>query len=204
MLPTPELTFDEAAHRYAINGRPVPSVTQVIDWMSDYGFVKDDVMEHARQLGDAVHSATELYDLDNLDDSSVDPLVRPYLNAWIRFREETGFVPDLIEQLIYSKSRMFAGKLDRTGILRGYSIQPILLDIKSTATVMPTCGPQTAGYHQGLREMGYPPAVKGMQRYTIHLRDDGTYRLQPHKDPNDINIFLCSLSLHNWRNSHGT
>jgi hypothetical protein len=197
------LQFDEARHEYTVDGRVVPNVTRIIDWMNDYAHVPADVMQRARELGTAVHLATALYDNDNLDESSVDPAVRPYLEAWIEFRAAQGFTPLLVEHRIHSAVHGYAGTLDRVGLLRGVA-QNVLIDIKASAAVMPANGPQTAAYKQGLVESGFVGAGK-LSRYTLRLCPELSppYRLTQHNGPTDLPIFMSALNLYRWRTVHG-
>jgi hypothetical protein len=132
-----------------------------------------------------------------LDDKSVDPAVRPYLDAWIRFREDTSLVMELIEHRVYSSHHGYAGTLDR--VARG-ALGHALIDIKACAKIMPANGPQTAAYKQALIERSHVGA-QCLRRYTVRLDPDLTppYRIEPHHDPNDFNVFLCSLQIANWR-----
>lgn len=137
------LHFDEGAHRYTYNGVMVPNVTSVLEATLDqFAHVPADRLEYAREIGQAVHTATALYDLDDLVFDSVPLAVLPYLEAWIRFRSETGFMPSGIEERVFHPRHFYAGTLDRTGELFGVDS---LIDIKS-GVLMPSVGPQTAAY----------------------------------------------------------
>ena len=85
------LLFDEVSHTYTAGGVVVPSVTQILAPLNDLSFIGPEVLAYKRALGTAVHKATELYDLGELDESSVADVVRPYLDAWIRLRTELQF-----------------------------------------------------------------------------------------------------------------
>lgn len=197
---TPELYFDAAEHRYSIGGIELPSVTSCIDWLNNYAGVPAHVLEHAREIGEAVHVATALNDRDDLVEESVHPTVRPYLEAWRRFRYDSGFIVELCEQSVYSRAHWFAGTLDRVGHFAPTKASG-LIEIKTTAKIMPGNGAQTAAYKKCLAEMGYPDAVD-LRRYTVLLGDDGRYRIREHTDHQDINVFLCSLTLANWRKNN--
>lgn len=183
------LTFDPDAHRYAWCGKPVPNVTSVLSvvGMGEFGYVSEDVLRFARDRGRAVHAATALDDMAELDESSVDPIAVPYLDAWRKFRRETGFTPTAIEQKVYHKIYRYAGTLDREGV---FGDADVLLDIK-TGTPQRSTGPQTAAY---LAARGGKRA-----RYAVFLQQNGKYNLVPHKDRNDLAVFLAALTIYNWK-----
>lgn len=193
------LSFDAVRHEYRLDGMPVPSVTQVIDFLNDYAGVNPAALEVARARGEAVHLATALDDNNDLDESSVDPIVMPYLVAWHRFKSETQFVCELIETRVYSDRYRYAGTPDRYGYFpsRRYSA---VLDLKTTAQIMPATGPQTAAYAAALVENGF---AKKPRRFTVQLRTDSSYRLIEHDDAADLSVFLSALTLYNWRKKHG-
>lgn len=183
------LTFEPVEHRYAWNGKPVPNVTNVLDAaaVNELGFVNDKVLAFTRARGQAVHAATALDDLGDLDEMSVDSYAAPYLAAWRRFRAETGFVPTAVEQRVYHKLYRYAGTLDREGVL---GKEDVLLDLK-TGVPSAMTGPQTAAYL----------AARGgkRKRYAVYLQRDGRYHLVAHNDPNDLAVFLAALTIFNWR-----
>lgn len=198
------LEFDEAGHRYTLDGLEVPSVTQVIGFLNNYSGIPPAVMELARDRGDAVHFATALHDGNDLDVESLDPRIAPYLAAWIRFRFDIDFDPVHIEQRVVSLKHRYAGTLDRMGLIRcGSRAKAALVDIKCTAALPLSAGPQTAAYDLAARESvdGWPLRV---QRYTVQLRPDGTYRMTEHANPGDAGVFLSALNLHNWRLKHAS
>ncbi|TAM15932.1 MAG: hypothetical protein EPN65_16595 [Pandoraea sp.] len=189
-------TFDPKSHTYRIDGKEIPSVTSVLSPMIDYSMVPRDTLERARRLGQAVHRMTELYDLDDLDMDDLADELKPYLTAWIKFRAETGFVPETIEKQMHHPSLRYAGTPDRSGLIKG---RRAVIDIKKMATLGPVIGLQLAAYKEMFEKGGTPIA----ERYALGLRPDGTYRLTPYTDPGDWPAFLALLTLRNWRAKHG-
>ena len=199
------LTFREDDHSYFLDGVRIPSVTQVLKGagLIDYsgllnmpdGYKR---LQAAQRFGTAVHKACELYDLDNLDEQSLDPALRPYLDGWIKFLDESDFVIENIEMMVCSVKYRFAGKLDRSGLL--YDKRTIL-DIKSSFEIMPANHIQNGGYTIAYNE-GKQVKDKVYQRAVVQLRGDGTYKIELSKDPNDLNIFLSALTIHNFKEAH--
>jgi len=192
-----KLEFNPEGHEYRFGGIRVPNVTGIIDSVCNaYGYVDKELLDYAKELGTAVHLATELYDNDDLDVQSVELSIVPYLEAWINFRNETGFEPITIEQRIFNKRYYYAGQLDRTGILFD---DLCLVDIKSGAP-MPYVGPQTAAYTEA---HNYRNKEKIKKRYVVYLMNTGLYRLVSLDDKSDFSVFLSFLQIHNWRLKHG-
>ncbi|WP_431068232.1 hypothetical protein [Ralstonia holmesii] len=191
-----ELRFDEAKHEYFVRGVRYPSVTQILAPLVDYSQVPRAVLERARKLGQAVHRMTELYDLDDLDMDDLADELRPYLTAWIKFRAETGFVPESIEKRLYHPALRFAGTPDRSGLINR---RRAVIDIKKMLYLGPVIGLQLAAYKELFEKNG----THVEDRYALGLRADGTYRLQEFKDKTDWPTFLSLLTTRNWREKHG-
>jgi len=181
---------------YTVGAQRVPSVTQILAPLVDYSQVPRAVLERARQLGQAVHRMTELYDLDDLDMDDLADELRPYLTAWIKFRAETGFVPETIEKRLYHPALHFAGTPDRSGLING---RRAVLDIKKMMYLGPVIGLQLAAYKELFEKNG----THVEDRYALGLRADGTYRLQPYTDKSDWPVFLSLLTTRNWKEKHG-
>lgn len=196
------LVVDEANHAYSWEGRRLPSVTQVLRVLDDFGDVPKDVLDFAAFRGTAVHEATALADRDDLDEESLDPELAGYVAAWRRFREESGFEPLLVEHRVVNLQLGYAGTVDRVGQLGG---RMALLDIKSGSRVPRSAGPQLAGYWEALTwmvEHGYLERSLRLHyrdRYVVHLRPEGRYSLVPMRDPRDRSIFAAALDIWNWK-----
>lgn len=198
------LEFDRETHTYRLDGSPIVNVTRITDTLDSYAGVPAEVLRRKAEIGDAVHYATELYDRNDLSESSLPAEIQPYFYAWVKFREETGFEPALIEERVFSRAYRYAGTLDRTGIFtRLKRVKPseaCLVDVKCTAAIMPASGPQTAAYQRALAEC---QSIYTKRRYVVQLRPDGTYRLHEHSDPTDLAVFLSALTVYAWRQRNG-
>lgn len=193
-----KLDFDERAHVYRYEHVIVPGVTSAIGlFAKNFAGIPAGVFERACQRGTAVHLATEYDDKGTLDESVLDPSLHGYIEAYRRFKAETGFKPDQdkTELKVYHPRHKYAGTLDRIGDYRDIEI---VLDIKTGSAMRPTTGPQTAAYEAAYRAMqehhGDP-----MPRYGVELHKDGTYFFKRFDDPGDLAVFLASLTLLRWR-----
>jgi hypothetical protein len=137
-------------------GRLYPSVTTILkaEGFIDTRFYDD----WSRDRGSMIHLATAYDDRNELDEENLDPVIRPYLEAWQKFRRESGFIPEKIEVPGMSTVYRYAGTPDRIGELPGK-----------------------------------------IKRAAVELHDDGTYKLVPFTDRQDMNIWLSVLAVHNWK-----
>lgn len=202
------LVFRDSDHTYWLDGRELPGITRVL---RDVGIgdldQTDPRIAYAAGRGKAVHEATALDDRGELDDASVDPVVRPYLDAWRRFRVESGFRPivSLIEVPLARAELGYAGTPDRCGWLGQL---PVVLEIKATSQLHRRVGLQL-GAQQMLawttEEFGavVPNAVR---RFAVRLCPDENppYRLQEFKDPEDRHTFLAALRVWLWKQKEGS
>ena len=198
------LIFDEADHRYSVGGQTLPSVTTILRPLTTYENIPAAVLANKAAIGQAAHRAAELHDAGTLDVASVHEVIRPYLDAYVRFREEHDFAPVANELRVWHPLMCYAGTLDMLGAMRG---EPALVDLKCTVELVPTVGPQTAGYKEAAAETPELPAelrafAREARRYCLQLRADGTYHLEPCNDPNDWRVFLSLLTLHNFKAKH--
>lgn len=192
------LDFDPAAHVYTLNGRRVPSVTQILDPLNVLDGIPWSVLEAARVFGNYVHAACHLYNLGTLDWDSMDDVLASYVRGYVRFLTDSGFVVIASEERVASVKIQYAGTLDLRGVMPGKRPRRIIADIKSTATLPRTVGPQTAAYDAAYCEAS---GEKQHERYCLHLKPDG-YTWAPLKDGRrvqDFTLFLSALNIHRFR-----
>lgn len=188
------LTFDAASHTYAFNGKPVPGVTTILKPITDFSGVPPQVLEAAADFGTAVHLACELDDLGQLDESTLDAALVPYLKAWRQFSADHAVEWQLIEKPVYHPVMRYAGTLDRFGRVDGLNS---VVDIKSSAQLYPSVGPQLAAYERAL-----PPECLAVKRLAVQLKGDGTYTLKEYAEPTDWPLFCSLLTVRTWCAMH--
>jgi hypothetical protein len=191
----PDINLD-ASHVYRVGGLVVPGVTSVLGQVDTLGGIPAAALEYARERGVAVHLATQLHDEGDLDWSSLDETIEPYVLAWVQFLKDTEFEVTEIEKLVYSDRHRYCGTLDRKGLLYG---EPTVLDIKCVAVLSPVTGLQTAAYAEADRPN---QRTKAARRAAVQLKPDGTYRWQEYTEKTDFSVFLSLLQLANWRATH--
>jgi hypothetical protein len=197
------LTFDPAEHRYFWQGREVPSVTRALaPLIADFlARIPPDVLERKRQIGQAVHSAIALDIANDLDESTVDPACEGYVAAWRRFRSEAGLTEAYIgavEQRRYHDLYRYAGTPDMELCLGRWAV----VDTKCSYGIHPAVGPQTAAYRELINREGGKGEHAIQDRYALHLKPDGTYRLEQLKEQTDLEVFRSCLAIHHWKERH--
>ena len=184
-LRQPYVEFDEAGHRYFINGREVPSVTQVLH---KAGHIDDRWFdEYSRWRGSTVHHLTMIEDRAGkpLDLRTIKPELRGYIKAARRYKLDYGIgTYHLVEhRVVCTFDPPYAGTLDRVRqaennrVIDGNYIlgqRFILIDYKTNKAgyVAPWCRMQTAAYGHALRP-GY-----WWERHGVCLRPDGRYNCE--------------------------
>lgn len=184
------VTFDPDTHTYSTHGVKYPSVTQVISAAGLYGDTSH-FTEYSRDRGSYVHKAIELSISDELDTDSLDPVIQPYLDAWLRFVSEAGYVSEVCEKVMASEVFRFAGTVDHIGHLNGHYC---LLDVKTGAPA-PAHAIQTGAYAILLKH-------PGVKRFSLYLTDEGKYKLVENKDRQDEQIFKSALALYFWKQNN--
>lgn len=177
---SPAVAFEPKSHTYTVAGMPVRSVTQML---SDRGMYDTRwFTEASRQRGTDVHTACHLINENDLDWSTVQPHIEPYVRAYQKFVHETQFVALFWETPLYHRRLDYAGTLDLMGWLHGQLVIP---DLK-TGPYSKIHDVQLALYLELVREnaadLGIrPEELKGVTTQVVELHSDGNYKLPPMK-----------------------
>jgi hypothetical protein len=178
------LTFDASTHTYRWRGLRVPSVTQILQPIAeDFGAVRADVLEAAADRGRKVHAA-----IDSLHKYGGFPHEEfAHIDRYADWLSSSGFLHEASELVGYSERWGYAGTADLVGTI---GTERWLIDIKTSAAVPRSVGPQTAAYAAML------PAPAD-RRGVLHLRPDGC-RLISLDDRGDWGVFLSCLTIHRF------
>jgi len=203
------IVFNEEDHSYLVDGRPVPSVTQVLREMGLYGDRFDYLDESYRLFGTAVHKACALY-LDGLrrgidpdgwgrlDQEATDPRVLEYVDQFRQAVHALNFQPQLIETPV-CYAGVVAGTLDAWG---DSIYGEILIDIKASMAKMPAYSLQTAAYELCLESTYADTEEKRcLARMCIYLSGQ-KFSIDHHQGRGDRILFLEALSLYQWKAEH--
>ena len=181
--------------RYVVDGVRVPSVTEALGLVGLYDFshVPPDRLEYARARGQDVHEWLALEDQGFIEDEEPPQEILGYVQAYLRFKNESGFVPHRIEQVVVNETYRYAGTLDRAGELNE---KRALLDLKAVAEVKPATSLQTKAYALCLDEPH--------DRHALQLKPDGNYRLHSYPLPGrtetvDRDDWYAALRMAYWK-----
>jgi hypothetical protein len=189
-----EIQFSEERHEYLVAGRRWPGVTEVLDPINELDGIPRDVLRAAAEFGRHVHLACHLSNLGTLDRATLDPALVPYLAGWEQFLSDTGARVIESERMVKHHALRYCGTVDAVIEWRD---RRHVVDIKTSAAVPRTVGPQTAAYRDAyVLDVG----ALSPKRFCCHLIGDGTYRLIPLNERSDFDMFVSCLNIHRWRN----
>lgn len=164
----------------------LPHVTEIL---KNAGLISTDfIPEEARELGTAVHLATQYLDQEDLDIESLDPRVALRVASYQKFLAEVKPKIVAVELPVRDNTYHYCGTLDR------------ILEIKGHIGVLDIKGICQADWH-GLQLAAYKEACVEpwvLCRWNLYLRDDG-YKLVERTRRDDWPAFLAALTLFNWR-----
>lgn len=179
--------FDEAAHVYKLDGRKLPSVTQIIEGVMPRSFQPS---AWYLSRGGAVHRAVQLAATGELDieswhrdltialDEHTAGVIVNKTNAASKFLRETGYQIAETEIRLASRVHQYAGSLDAITVPKDDG--PALIDWKSS--IEPRVELQLGGYAV---LAGFD---RGMYGIAVELRDDGNYRMHLY-EPGEMRRF---------------
>lgn len=183
-----EVQFDESTHTYTVDGRVVPSVTQVL---KSVGMIDERWFNQAaRDRGRVVTIAIELHSKGEL--VTVPGGYEGYVEAWVKFVDDTGFAARDVEKPVFSRLHGFAGTPDLEGHVPG-ATRRLIVDVK-TGVEAEHYPIQTAGY-----DMAYSDAH---DRWCVFLKQNGKYAIRQHTNPRDRDVFLAALKIVHWQREH--
>lgn len=182
------LKFYDEGHIYEYNGKVIPSVSELLRFMSRevYGDVNKFILDQAAERGTAVHSATQALDENGVVECTDD--IAGYIEAYAQFRREHDVSWRYIEKPVAHPSLLYAGTIDRAGFVDGESA---VVDIKTNSAVKKTMvKAQLNGYRKLMETIGY----KAERLYCLQLMNSGKYRLYPAAI--DETEFMACYQLH--------
>ena len=188
------LRFSASDHAYHVGSRRLPSITQILAATSGGGACPFYTEETAAR-GTRIHQATARFDLGAGWGQDLLLTDVPRVRAYAAFILALHPVYAEIEQPRWSKRYGFAGTPDRVG--HWADGRAFVLDIK-TGGPLDDHALQTAA-----QVLVLDAKPESHLRYTLHLRDDETYRLLPYKDAQDFPRFLARLATYTQGGHHG-
>lgn len=184
-----KLIFYDADHSYTVGGERVPSVSEILRFISreEYGDIGQYTLDNAAERGSLVHKATE--SIDRFGNVEVDDAAAGYIKAYVHFLREHQVEWQDIERPLYHPVRKYAGTIDRFGTVDGGTA---LLDIKTNAVIKKTLVKAQLNAYEDMREANGEPKAESL--YCLQLMNDGRYRLYPCE--RDMAEFDACYTLH--------
>ena len=200
-MPKSDIQLNEATHIYTLDKVVIPSVSQVLKIAGLKDISKFCAPEDLIR-GTYVHKAISLYETGNLDESTVDPLIKPYFDAYLKFRKETDYKPMASEQKVYSTRYRYAGRLDSE---RMFKEKFMIVDYTTGSEFHPADAIQVEAYKEARNETIQDRKLKAKDRLIVRLDKEGSYYLPPEKfyGKNDFNVFLACLTIYNCKKAWG-
>ena len=180
-----KIDFNAEKHEYSVGGVKIPSVSEILAPLSAdrYADLNPWMLKAAAERGTAVHEATQLMDYGFTPEDDAE--LNPYLLAYQTFLCEHEVEWRMIENIVsYSRGfkdelPIYAGTVDRYGVI---DEKLAVVDIKTYASMstdaMLNASRQTALYRDAIEHSELfsidDPLI---DRFILHLRKDGSYRL---------------------------
>lgn len=167
-----DVVFDEARHAYEVDGKELPSVTQLVAVLGDDGDIDEDILERAADRGTTCHAIIAMA-LQGEDYSGEYPaMYQPWVDSIEAFLHEHNIVPLMIETPLGNTTLGYAGTPD---LVCEFDGSTALLDYKCVSQVNKTkVKAQLNAYDQLLAYEG----VQIEERYAVQFTKEG-YRLYP-------------------------
>lgn len=172
-----DIFFDPESHVYLVDGQEVPSVTTILQPLSNrsYSSVNPSVLEYARNRGTAVHEALEAIDLGAEPDIYTE--IVPYIQAYEEWKSIYRPTWVGVEQIVYNDFEHYIGTLDRMGWLNGNDLA--IIDIKTsqpTKEALVSVCLQTMAYKLA-EDCDKDQPFEVNKRYGLFLKSDGSFRM---------------------------
>lgn len=200
------LVFLEDSHTYLLDGRPLPSVTEILQAVGlvDFSHVPLETRERSKARGTRVHKAALYLIEGSLDESSVDEFDRGFVDSLAALLTDPNADLEVIQEEA-ERPRMhqvyrFAGTPDAPGFWRG---QPAVADW-CVGPLQESGKPWQLSFYAEMLRHAPCQAWFGFRqtdpiaRIGVRLRKDGKFPLFEHyTDPSDWRVCLAALTIFN-------
>jgi hypothetical protein len=158
--------FDEVLHRYTIDGKILPSVSEIMKPLSEqyYSNVDKNVLRNAAYRGTRIHKAIEMFHQFGIETDEQD--IKPYLLGYKMAYMLEGYEPVYNEIMLTNNE--YCGTIDMIA-KRGDEI--IIIDLKATSKInFELIEVQLAGYQELVKHVGMD-----CKTYVLHVKK-GAYK----------------------------
>lgn len=171
-----DLIFYPETHTYWLDGKQLPSVTDVLRFLSQdaYSKISKYTLQTAAERGTRIHEACEVFDLyGELPDYEEDYDIFPYVTAYANFCNDYQPVWMAIEEPVTDGE--YAGTVDRIGRVKGID-GLVCVDVKSSSKIyINSVSAQVYKYSNMYSQQSPVPVGEETSMYCLHLKNTGQY-----------------------------
>lgn len=190
---------------HTVKGRTYVRVTRVLHGLNNYAAVSREVLERAADRGSKADRAIMLYTDNNLDESTLDPVLVPYLAGWKQAVNRYGIKVLFRQRRVVHELYGYAGTIDL-----GLEMERppdhvrlpdiVLADLKCVDTVPASAQLQLAAYEAAFNlEMQRRGQVRrATHRLVIQLTQEGQFIPTWCDDGHDFTVFMSCLNRLNY------
>lgn len=191
----PRVQYNDALHRYTIDGKAVPSVSQVCyNNADDYLFAKRSHMNLAAQFGTIVHDMAHEVNTGVKHKHVTDDEHLAHVNQFKAILKTHKLKVVGSEILLYSLTRKVCGRCD--GIVEDAKGKFWIYDIK-TGQLDPRAALQVDGGYRFMAEELFGIKIEGGLIFKLTGKDSVPVPIK-YADPMNKNVFLCKLTSLQW------
>ena len=162
-----KIDYDSEHHLYFMNGNLVHSVTEITGCLHNFGDIPKQKLEAAAKKGTAVHTAIQYYLENDLDENTLDEVIKPYLESFKQWYSYSNMKPVKLEMIVGSLKLQYAGRFDC--LMKDKANNLIIVDWK-TGIKTKSHSAQGAGYCIAYEEMKRKSGIKSA---TLYLKPTG-------------------------------
>jgi hypothetical protein len=171
--------FDAGVHAYYLDGRQIPSITQMLQltgWVDDTYYT-----EASRIRGTAVHDLCTEFDLGALDPAESESRYKGWLLAYQAAMRMLRPSWELIEIPAVHPLHKFGGRPDRKGrVFKLHTIAEIKSGVREKAHKI------QLALQAILLSAEHPLPAEHYQRLALYVQQNGKFKLEQHDDPRDF------------------
>jgi len=161
--------FRKVGHKYCLGDERIPSVTEIIQPLTDYGNIPPAILKNAADFGTHVHDMIALWLSGDLCEDTLDVgLKRPLEGfiAWYEVIKKYAGSPVSVEKWFGDRRLKYAGTPD---LVFGDRI----FDIKTRAVNPAVDSLQLEAYRQLVGKQSSPIKISPTAVYVLHIDPDG-------------------------------
>lgn len=180
------VALDRKTHKYSNHLPGVTTILKDVSLMDDKWFT-----DEGKERGSYLHLISEYYDQGDLDESTIDPRLMPYFEAYKTFRTQYDREFEWIEAPQSDPTGVYAGTPDRILVSRPRA----LWDLKTGA-------PQKWHKIQSAAYVNCLDDPFSYSRFCLYLKNNGKFSVVEHPKAEyirDLAIFQSALNIYYFK-----